>query len=228
MDRCVLFDVNKTLVRDSKDVSEYMTESIRTIYGVITEANVEQYEGMAVRDIAAAILKQNGVEPQIIEEKMDHLIDDVPYSYYNVAGHDDLIKSEGAQELLDEIKRKGALIGIASGEPERMVRQRLENRSINEYFKFGAFGNEAKTLPEIVSLAVKKAANEFRITNSRIAIVSSSPHMIKAARSMGIFTIGVANGSFSEAQLKEAGASLVVKSLKDRGRIVDAVFKGLR
>lgn len=228
MDRCVLFDVNKTLVRDSKDVSEYMTESIRTIFGVITEADVEQYEGMPVREIAAAILKQNGVEQQTVDEKIERLMDDVPYSYYNVAGHDDLIKSDGAQELLEEIKKKGALIGIASGEPERMVRQRLENRSLNEYFKFGAYGNEAKTLPEIVSLAVKKAAEDFKITNSKVAIVASSPHMIKAARSMGIFTIGVANGSYNEGQLREAGASLVVKSLRDRGKIVDAVFKKLK
>ena len=56
MYKLVLFDVGNILVKDSKDVSEYMSESIRNIYGRVVTVNLNDYSGWTSQEIAQDVL----------------------------------------------------------------------------------------------------------------------------------------------------------------------------
>lgn len=213
-----MFDINNTLTKDTKDISEYVQESIRNIYGVLVDVDLSKYEGMTAQETAEAVLLENGMPRDEIEQKLVRYTEDLFYSYYNVAGHDRQLALDGARELLDELSRQGALIGIATGEAERVAKFRLEKTGLGSYFKFGAFGNEAKSAEGIVAKALEKAKSGFSFSGKAV-LVSSYPNFVKAAKRAGIASVAVENSRFPEGVLSEAGAEKVVKNLKDKGTI---------
>jgi phosphoglycolate phosphatase-like HAD superfamily hydrolase len=223
MDKLVLFDVNETLVRDTKDVSEYVSESIRNIYGTLVEVNLSKYIGMTSQETAEAVLLENGMPKDEIEQKLVRYTEDLFYTYYNVAGHDRQTLFEGAGELLEELSKKGVLIGIATGESEKIARFRIEKAGLSNYFAFGAFAKDGRSAEDIVGKALEKAKSEFSFSGNA-ALVCSSPNFVSAAKRFGIKSAGIANGKFSGEELKNAGADVATKSLKDKGKIIQLLF----
>jgi phosphoglycolate phosphatase-like HAD superfamily hydrolase len=220
MYRLVLFDVVNTLVVDSKDVSEYVSESIRNIYGRIVQADLKRYEGQSSQNIAEDILRHDKMPEEEIKSKLNRYMEDLFYTYYNVAGHDRLILVDGARDLLGQIWKKDIAMGIVTGEAERIAKFRAEKTTIHGFFKMGAYGNDGKEPSDIVNAAIKRAKSDLGIESGGIAIVASSPYLIKAAKRCGVAAIGIANAGYSESDLKAAGADLVVRSPKDKGKIV--------
>ena len=219
----VLFDVDKTLVSDSKDISGYVEESIRNIYGRIVEADMGSMEGDSSQNIIQAVLRKYQVPEDEINGKLDRIMEDLYYTYYNVAGHDRLIVKDGARELLGELERRGALLGIATGEAERISRFKVEKAGLTGYFMLGAFGNSGKELADIIRAAVHTAVDaNGEVTKT--AVVASSPYMLRAAKSVGVLAVGVANSRYSAGELKQAGADSVLGSLKERRKIVGMLW----
>ena len=223
MYKLVLFDVGNILVKDSKDVSEYMSESIRNIYGRVVTVNLNDYSGWTSQEIAQDVLRKDKMDEAEIKAKLNRIMEDLFYTYYNVAGHDRQVLVDGARELLAQLWKKDITMGIITGEAERIVKFRAEKTTIHGFFKTGAYGNDGKTFEEIVRNAVKKAESEFKIGKEEILIVTNSPYMIKDAKAVGVASVGVESGHHSEGELRWAGASLVVKSIKDRGKIMELV-----
>ncbi len=223
MQSIVLFEVSRVLVRNPKDVSGYVSESIRNMYGYIIPVQLERYEGMSSQETVEAILRENGVKQEEIDPRLQRYMIDLYYTYYNVAGHDKHTASEGAEELLRELEEKGAAVGIASGDAERVARLKLEKSGLAKYFTFGAYGDSIKDMREII----KTAADNGKGIGSgpaNVVLVAGTQIQVKAAKSLGFRAIGVSSGSFSEKELYDAGADLVVRSLKEKGKISKLVF----
>ncbi len=220
MYKLVLFDVGSLLVRDSKDISEYMSESIRNIYGRIVTVDLKDYQGWTSQNIAEDVLRKDSMDEEEIKAKLHRITEDLYYTYYNVAGHDKLILNDGARDLLGQIWKKNITMGMVTGETEKIARFRAEKATIHGFFKTGAFAGDGKEYVDIVNKAAEKAASELGVNKTEIAVVANSPHLIKGAKAAGVATIGIANGSYSEEDLRDAGADLAVKSIKDRPKIL--------
>ena len=225
--RLVLFDVGNLLVVDSKDISEYVSESIRSIYGRIVKVDLSKYDGQSSQDIAEDLLRKDKMPEEEIRLKLKRYTEDLFYTYYNVAGHDRLALTGGARELLAQLWKDDIGIGIATGEVERIARFRIEKAGILGFFKTGAYGNDGKGPDDIIKIAVDRARSELKVDGSGIVLVAGAPHMIRAAKSAGIAAIGVAGAGHSEEELTSAGADLVVKSLKERSEILSFLTSSL-
>ena len=105
------------------------------------------------------------------------------------------------------------------GEGERITRFKAEKAGISNFFKVGSYGNSSKELKGIIENAIDKARKEFGVNGTPV-VIASSTHAIKAAKEAGAVAVGVTSGKYSEAELEHAGADLVVKSIKDRGKIL--------
>lgn len=222
MDKLVLFDVNNTLTKDTKDISEYVAESIRNIYGTMVEVELQKYEGMTAQETAEAVLLENGMPKDEIGLKLVRYTEDLFYSYYNVAGHDRQLLLDGAKDIVERLSKENVLMGIATGEPEKLARFRLEKVGLNDFFKFGAYGNEGKGADEIVAKAIEKARAGFAFSG-KVAVVSCYPNFMSAAKKSGATAIGVKGEKFSADDLSAAGASTVIRSLKEQDSVTKAL-----
>lgn len=224
MAKLVLFEVNKLLARDMKDVSEYVEEVIRSRYSIIAKVNLDDYEGKTSQEIAEAILSKNGMPQKDINEKMEKYINDLTYSYYNVAGHDRHQLLDGAKEILKDIKGKGALLGIATGEAKGVVDIRLEKTGLNGFFEVGAYANDGRSYDKIINAGMSKARH-MGMQYDQVFIISPYPEMISAAKAFGVDAIGVATAKYSKQELASAGADIAVNNLKARNQITGFIFK---
>lgn len=216
-DVAVLFDAN-ALLKETKDVSTYMFEVIQNVFGhLIDDIKLSDYEGMTSQETVIAILKKNGVSDADITDKLANYVEEVPYSHYNVAGHDAVDVADGAKDALEALSRDNkVIVGMATGQMERIVRNMFEraHMDMDNYFKIGAYGSVSPDFSKILEDAVSKAES-MGVSRDRIYFVSSAPQPISMAKSIGVKVIGITFNNFSKHELALAGASTVIKNIKD-------------
>ncbi len=217
-ERVVLFDIENTLVRESKDVSTYYFEAIRNAYGLsIDDINLSLYEGLTVQETLIEILSKNGLSKDQIHEKHELFLQELPYAHYNVAGHDSAVLIDGAKGLLQSIHKKGYVMGAATGQLERILRNQFERAGLNydSYFKFGTYGDSNEHISKIIETSIDVAHKDFKSDKHHITFVSNVKGHISAAHALGINAIGVITDAYSRKELENVGVATVVKNLKD-------------
>lgn len=219
----VLIDPDNSIVREVKDVSQYYMEGIRMVYGVyIDNINLAEFSGMTTQETVAELLHRNGIPEGEINEKLHVFVEELPYEHYNVAGHDAARLGDGAKDALAELARNNELIvGAASGQLERILKNMFERAGLKmeQYFKFGAYGDAAGDMNGIIKAALDKA-NGFGIPKEKTFFVGYSPQSIGAARTLGLHTIGVVTERFTAEQLSQAGAEHTARSPRELPRLV--------
>jgi phosphoglycolate phosphatase-like HAD superfamily hydrolase len=147
-----------------------------------------------------------------------------------------------ARELLEELKRRGHALVLASSAKQHEVDHYLDlldARELADGWTTSADVENTKPEPDLVAAAVEKAeagakpqpvtsrasalTSEARQTSQSGAavMVGDSTWDCEAAKRAGLETIGVLTGGFSGEELREAGAACVFERLEDLGRQLD-------
>ncbi len=210
-----LFDIDGTLIRTDhvgrrafeRACDEHLghtgtLESIRldgkTDPGILDEVFL-QWQG---RDATAE------EHEAILGKYLDYLAEALPSAQYEVL--------PGVVEVLDELDRRGAPLGLATGNHVRGAEIKLSRGDLWRRFRFGGFGSDAKERSELVRVGVQRGRAHARDVEARRAIwvIGDTPRDIHAAHAAGARALGVATGSFDEAALREAGADRTVPDLR--------------
>ena len=120
---------------------------------------------------------------------------------------------EGARELIERLGDQGATVILASSAKQEEVDHYLDlldARELVDGWTTSADVESTKPDPDLVHAAIEKAG-----ADNPAVMVGDSVWDVKAAKAAGIATMAVLTGGFSEAELREAGASQVVESIAD-------------
>ncbi|MDQ2629373.1 MAG: HAD family hydrolase [Actinomycetota bacterium] len=126
---------------------------------------------------------------------------------------DEVEPMEGARELIEKLKEEGSTVILASSAKEWEVDHYidlLDARELVDGWTTSADVESTKPDPDLVHAALEKAGDD-----DRSVMVGDSVWDVKAAKAAGLPTLAVLTGGFSEAELREAGASQVVESIAD-------------
>jgi HAD superfamily hydrolase (TIGR01509 family) len=124
---------------------------------------------------------------------------------------DEVEPMQGARELIEQLKEEGVTVILASSAKESEVDHYidlLEARDLIDGWTTSADVEQTKPAPDLVQAALEKAAD-----GDPSVMVGDSVWDVKAAKAAGLPTMAVLTGGFSEAELREAGASQVVESI---------------
>ena len=127
---------------------------------------------------------------------------------------DEVENMNGARKLMQELRRRGHTVVLASSAKEEEVDHyldQLDARQLAEDWTTSADVEETKPAPDLVQAALKKAGAE----PDDATMIGDTPWDIKAARKAGVGTIAVLTGGFSIDELKESGAIAVFESIVD-------------
>ena len=126
---------------------------------------------------------------------------------------------QGARQLLEEIKRRGHSVVLASSAKADEVEHYLElldARSIADAWTTSADVEQTKPQPDLVNSALEKADADPKDA----VMVGDTPWDVQAAKSAKVPTIAVRTGGFGQEELQEAGAAAVFESVAELlGRI---------
>jgi HAD superfamily hydrolase (TIGR01549 family) len=120
---------------------------------------------------------------------------------------------EGARELIERLRDAGASVILASSAKQEEVDHYLdllEARELIDGWTTSADVESTKPEPDLVLAALEKAGDD-----NPAVMVGDSVWDVKAAKAAGVPTLAVLTGGFSEAELRDAGASQVVESIAE-------------
>jgi HAD superfamily hydrolase (TIGR01509 family) len=121
---------------------------------------------------------------------------------------------QGARQLLEEIKRRGHTVVLASSakadEVEHYV-DLLAARNIADAWTTSADVEKTKPQPDLVNSALEKANADAK----EAVMVGDTPWDVQAAKSAKVPTVAVRTGGFGQDELEEAGAAAVFESVAE-------------
>ncbi len=137
---------------------------------------------------------------------------------YSVTGWKECKLAEGTEELLQNLKKRGKTVALATCKPEKYAKMILDYFNISEYFDFigGAeLDTKGRTDKYDVIEYVISNLKISEMNRSKTVMVGDTLYDIDGANAAGIASIGVLFGYGTKEELKAHGADYIVKSMKE-------------
>ena len=210
-----LFDIDGTLLR-SRDRIHFnsFAASVQRVTGFeVTLAGIVLH-GNTDTAILREACKQAGIPPEELEERTEAILEAMRTAVAERRHEMDLVRMPGVEETLRHLARKGALLGVATGNLEMIGWIKIEQAGLREWFRFGGFSDHFPIRSELIGQAAGKA-RELAGGGARICVVGDTPRDIEAARANFLSVIAVATGNYSFEELLEHQPEVCASSLAD-------------
>lgn len=208
MIEAVLFDIDGTLLLTGGAGAVAWQRAFRELHGV--DANIEEHTHAGMTDpeiveiVFREVLGRDGSEAErarAVAAYLNHLAD-------AVAESDGYEVMPGIEELLPRLTAEGVLLGLVTGNIEAAAHLKLARGDLNRFFAFGGYGSDARDRTELTRKALERGGGVAGkpLDAATTIAVGDTPRDVKAAHGAGIKVVGVATGSYSVGQQRDAGA----------------------
>jgi len=210
-----LFDIDGTLLRSRDRVHfDSVATSVQRVTGFeITLAGVLLH-GSTDTAILREAYRQAGLPANVLEQRYEAILEAMRNCVAERRHELDPIVMPGVNEALHHLARRGALLGVASGNLEAIGWIKIEKAGLREWFRFGGFSDHFPVRAELIGQAANKA-RELAGKDARICVVGDTPRDIEAARANFLSVIAVATGKYSYDELLEFRPEVCATSLAD-------------
>jgi phosphoglycolate phosphatase-like HAD superfamily hydrolase len=117
-------------------------------------------------------------------------------------------------ELLNHLGSSGKLLGVASGNLERVGWAKLSACGLRERFSFGSFSGEREKRDDVIAFGISEVRARLG-PSARVCVVGDTPADIASAHANGIPAIAVATGIYSVEELLSHTPEMCVSCCDD-------------
>jgi phosphoglycolate phosphatase-like HAD superfamily hydrolase len=216
--RTYLFDVDGTLVKSGGAGSRALNLAFQRLYGgdgeamagvrlhgrtdyaICRDAFARRYERSPVPNAEIAALLE--VYLPLLEEEVARS------ATYQVL--------PGVSDLLESLRSRGHLLGLATGNIERGARIKIARGGLNGFFAFGGFGDDSEDRSVLTRIA-RERARAARGDDDRglVYVIGDTVLDVTAAKAAGCRSVAVASGWEDAATLRASGADYFFESLAE-------------
>lgn len=211
----VLFDIDGTLVRRAgPHHREALVHGIRRVTGLETTTEGIPVQGMLDPDILTVMLRRAGASHAMIRRSIPQIIQAAERHYLATCPVLHGKHCPGVEPLLERLTRRGTLLALVTGNLTRIGWRKLERAGLRRYFRFGAFGEMARTRSALARLAIREARHHGWITrDAPISLIGDAPADILAARANRIRIIAVQTGITPPEELRALAPDFLIGNL---------------
>jgi len=227
--RLLLFDIDGTLIHAGGAGRRSIERALRAHCGELDGALANlRLDGMTDRLIVREVLASLGhpfddaLCDRILGRYVEFLAEEIHGPGYRVL--------PGASELLEALARRGAFLGLCTGNVHTGARIKLGRGGLDRYFDWSAdgvngFAADGEARERIVEAVLGRAARRLGhpFQAREAMVIGDTPRDIAAARAFGVPVLAVATGRFSAEELRSCGPDHVAGTLGDPG-IVDLLL----
>ncbi|MGB5749661.1 MAG: HAD hydrolase-like protein, partial [Desulfobacterales bacterium] len=222
----VFFDIDNTLIQSSSGHMEALLQSIADVYGLKARIDVINHHGMTDQEIITRILEKYEIDETTISSRLAKCMASMPRKYARIVKSEKIVMMNGVSDLISRLEQYGVLLGLVTGNLEKIARAKLKKIGIDHFFKIGGFGSDHINRTNLVRIAIQRAEEQFNFgSHRRVFHFGDAPQDMKAGREAGVVPIGVTTGVFTADQLTSAGAEKVITDLKDADGILQMLLK---
>jgi phosphoglycolate phosphatase len=212
----VLFDIDGTLVRRAgPHHRQALVEGIRRVTGLETTTEGIPVQGMLDPDILAVMLRRARAPRALARAAMPEIFRAAERYYLRVcpALHDR--HCPAVAETLDRLRRHGMLLALVTGNLARIGWRKLERAGLRDYFRFGAFGEMARTRGGLAAIAIREARRRYSVPREApVSLIGDAPADILAAHQNRIRSIAVRTGISAEEELSSLHPDFLLPNLR--------------
>lgn len=224
----LLFDVDGTLVTTGGVGRRALQLTFERHFGREDAFAHFRFDGMTDRAIVRHGLSTVGLEPTA------ERIEEVLSAYLAVLAEEvqraDMRRYRvhlGMREAILEAAELGCAMGLGTGNVREGARLKLARVDLYRHFSFGGFGCDSEDRLELIRIGANRGADKLGISIEacRVVVIGDTPKDVAAAKGIGAECLGVGTGSFSPAQLLDAGATCAFSSLAEPGALAALLGK---
>lgn len=205
-----LFDIDGTLIGGDGCGRRAFDRACAEVMGFAGALDHLRLDGMTDPAILADVFRHHARREPTAEEAravfgvyVEHLEREVASGNFHV--------KPAVPEALDLLERRGASVGLATGNIEAGARVKLARGGLWRRFAFGGFGSDSADRAELVRVAIARAGRRF----DEVHVIGDTPRDVAAAHAAGARAVGIATGRFGVEELRACGADEVHPTMKE-------------
>lgn len=228
--KLLLFDIDGTLIHTGGAGTRGMTRAFESVFQVPNAFEGILMPGRTDPRILADTLARRGINAnaatiQRFRERYQlDLVEELRQSSPRRA-----LVMPGVRELLDALRpRPDVFLALLTGNYSEAARVKLDHFGLWEYFRCGAFGEDAHERSDLVAVAVERArsAGWRGVAPGDVLVVGDTPLDVACALTAGVRPIAVATGGYAAGVLQASGAEAVFEDLSDTRTFLRLVEEG--
>ncbi|HEX7729633.1 MAG TPA: HAD hydrolase-like protein [Terracidiphilus sp.] len=189
-----LFDIDGTLLRSRDRVHiDSVAIAVRSAMGIEVSLDGVPVQGSTDTAIVRDACRLAGISEEELEPQIAAIREAMCASVRQRRGELNLYLMPGVHQTLEHLARRGALLGVATGNLETIGWMKLETIGLREWFRFGGFSDHFPVRAELIAKAAEKA-RALAGANATVCVVGDTPRDIAAARANHLPVIAVATG----------------------------------
>ena len=212
----VLFDIDGTLLRRAgPHHREALVTAVRKVTGLNTTTEGVPVAGMLDPLIIEAMMRQAGASRRLIRESMGAVMHAAECIHVRNCPVLTRRVCPGVRGLLRRLRRAGVVTGLVTGNLTRIGWKKMRQAGLDEFFRFGEFGQTAQTRAGLVRNAARRAKREGWIQRgASVSLIGDHINDILAARANGVRSIAVGTGILDMATLAAHEPDILVPDMR--------------
>ncbi len=225
--KMILFDVDGTLIRTGGAGIASLNRAFAQSHGIQDAMSVIQPAGKTDPAIIREIYKAK-LHRDCAPQEMDALSDAyLAFLAEEIARAANFRVMPGIAEILDRLHAMPdrCLVGLVTGNLERGSRIKLGRPDLNRFFRFGGFGSDSESRPELTKIGIARGRSlqKHPSHNKDIYLVGDTPHDIDAGKKAAVTTLAVATGPWKTPDLQPHQPDFLFEDFSDTGAFFRAV-----
>ena len=213
--KLIIFDADGTIWDSEKDVFLAFNHTLTNNGNKeVTKEEFQKLAGLDLGEMFKRILSKDKetLVNEYVKKYREYYIDEGHYA-------DETTLFENVKETLENLKKQGFYIAIASGKPKRILDKMVECFRLNE-FEFVLGTGESCFKPKPDPEALNYIMNELNVSKKDAVMVGDTKADITAGKNAGMDTIAVTYGYEKIDILKMANPTYMIEDFKRLEKII--------
>lgn len=212
----LLWDIDGTLIRSGGAGMRALTRAVARFTGAEEDLSAVNLAGSMDGDVFEQICVPRKMD---VQQLAAAYLEELPICMANSRGH----VPPGVREVLHRTASVPKFCNaLLTGNLVQGAQIKLRHFGLWDYFRFGAFGNEARRRPELGPVAMEKAARHAGrpVPPESFWIIGDTPRDVAVAKACGFRSLAVGTGVSAAEEIQAAGPDVFFADLSDTDQVM--------